>query len=279
MRFFNNKIPTGTSKKSFADLIKEATSKPQTVKTAAAAAPEAKTANISNFGDKKAEPFGKKDEKDCKKGEEGCDEKEASVKEEPIVTAETKVAEQKDDYEEERRTDVHHMEGTKDQQSGKGNGEPEDNGAVTAKESKKEAAAAKPEAKKEAAKPEATKKAATVERSEKDNPTRTDVHHQENTKDQESKGTNGEPEDCKEAKAKAAPKTTAKPAVKVEAKSEPKKADPKATAKAKLVAEVLKSSEGWKKVANLAPKQKTMLRDYFTMYWPAEFVDALLADK
>jgi hypothetical protein len=275
MRFFNNKIPTGTSKKSFADLIKEATSKPQTVKTAAAAAPEAKTANISNFGDKKAEPFGKKDkksekgEKDCKKGEEGCDEKEASVKEEPIVTAKTKVAEQKDDYEEERRTDVHHVEGTKDQQSGKGNGEPEDNGAVTAKESKKEATA-KPEAKKET-----TKKAATVERSEKDNPTRTDVHHQENTNDQESKGTNGEPEDCKEAKAKAAPKTTAKAEVKVEAK----KVDPKVAQRAKLVADVLKSNDGWKKFANLAPKQKNMLRDYFTLYWPAEFVDALLADK
>lgn len=272
MRFFSNKIPTGTSKKSFADLIKEATSKSQTVKTAAAAAPEAKTANIANFGDKKAQPFGgkgeKKDEKDCKEGEEGCDKKEASVKEEPIVVAGTKVAEQKDDYEEERRTDVHHVEGTKDQQSGKGNGEPEDQGASTAKEGKKEAAATKP-----AAKPE-PKKAATVERSEKDNPTRTDVHHQENTKDQESKGTNGEPEDCKEAKAKVAPKTTAKPEVKVEAK-----ADPKAIAKAKLVAEVLKSNAGWKKLANLAPKQKNMLRDYFTLYWPAQFVDALLADK
>ena len=62
MKFVTDKINTGKGK-SFDDLIKDFISKKE-VKTASANV-QTKKANLDNFGDKKAEPFGaKKDDKE-----------------------------------------------------------------------------------------------------------------------------------------------------------------------------------------------------------------------
>ncbi len=244
MKFFTNRIPVGKPSKSFADIIKEATSSNKTIKTAAQKE-AADCENLPDFLKKKlgCEDGGEETEKE--------DTKEAIAGEQEIKVAEG------ENYEEERRTDVHHMEGSKMQQSSGKNGEPEDKGASTAKEGGKSKDAPKSEEKKEAksandkkqtvakapvAKVPA-KKAEKVAPTNKDNPTRTDVHHQENTKDQESKGTNGEPEDEK-AKKEAANKAA-----------------------------------NLKKYANLTSKQKTFLRTIYRMFWPESFVEAVIADK
>jgi len=84
MKFITNKISTGKAQ-SFGDFIKKlAESNESLNKTASTEAPVEKTANIANFGDKKAEPFGKAkgEKKDEKK-----DEKKEGVEKESCGTA------------------------------------------------------------------------------------------------------------------------------------------------------------------------------------------------
>jgi hypothetical protein len=94
MKFYSGKITTGKSV-TFEDFIKKATAaKGQSLeKTASSVESSAvKEANLSNFGDNKAAPFGKKDEKKEKK--EDCDssDKKEDCKKEADAEKEVKVA-------------------------------------------------------------------------------------------------------------------------------------------------------------------------------------------
>lgn len=80
MKFITNKISTSKSS-DFSDFVKKlAASNPSLSKTASTGSSVTKEANIANFGDKKANPFGKKEEakgEEKKKDGEGEEEKEA----------------------------------------------------------------------------------------------------------------------------------------------------------------------------------------------------------
>jgi len=85
MKFVTHRIYTGKPTKTVAELVKEAQAKNGgVVKTASSQAPAKKQANLANLGDKKAKPFGAKEEEEV----EVEDKKEASKKA-PVKKAET----------------------------------------------------------------------------------------------------------------------------------------------------------------------------------------------
>lgn len=60
---------------------------------------------------------------------------------------------------------------------------------------------------------------------------------------------------------------------KVEDKKEEKKEEPKEEKKA------ISSTTEFKKIANLSKEDKSKVREFFNRYWPAPYVDAVIADK
>lgn len=100
MKFYTNKISTGKSS-SFKDFVQKIAESNAEIKKSASVQEESKIekkANLDNFGDKKAAPFGKKDTESKEKTEdkaeakkEDCDTKCEEKKEEKEVTASVEV--------------------------------------------------------------------------------------------------------------------------------------------------------------------------------------------
>lgn len=99
MKFYTNKISTGKSA-DFGEFVKKVAASNATTKTASTETVK-KEANIANFGDKAATPFGKKDEaKKDEKAKVPCDKEEKDCEataEKEIKVAEDKTAKCKDE--------------------------------------------------------------------------------------------------------------------------------------------------------------------------------------
>ena len=124
MKFYTNKISTGKAQ-NFGEFVQKlAASNVAYSKTASTAAPEKaeKTANIANLGDKKAPPFGKKEEK--KDGKE-VEKAEGTEKESCNASAEKEVKVAKDECCKEKDGEMHVKKQEMDPVGGTNTGKPE----------------------------------------------------------------------------------------------------------------------------------------------------------
>lgn len=124
MKFYTNKISTGKAQ-NFGEFVQKlAASNSAFSKTASTAAPEKaeKTANIANLGDKKAPPFGKKEEK---KDDKGVEKVEGADKEETKASAEKEVKVAKEECCKEKDGETHVKMQEMDPVGGTNTGKPE----------------------------------------------------------------------------------------------------------------------------------------------------------
>jgi len=124
MKFYTNKISTGKAQ-NFGEFVQKlAASNVAFSKTASTAAPEKaeKTANIANLGDKKAPPFGKKEEK---KDDKGAEKAEGTEKESCNASAEKEVKVAKDECCKEKDGEMHVKKQEMDPVGGTNTGKPE----------------------------------------------------------------------------------------------------------------------------------------------------------
>lgn len=250
MKFYTNKISTGKGS-NFGEFIQKlAEANGNLTKTASTAAPATKEANIANFGDKKANPFGAKKE-------DGKDEKPAAKKEgeekEACGTAcastetEIKIAEEKKvDKDGEMHVKKQEMDPVGGTNTGKPEGEKKKEAEVKAET--KEAAKTNPKDKK-AVDNKATGKKASNEEVPAENKGRTHTPDECCGAPTSGDGSEGSKKDSK--------------------KSEPseKKEDKKA------------STSRFVKISNLDSKTKSEWKNYWKKLYPSEYVDALFADK
>jgi hypothetical protein len=248
MKFYTNKISTGRSAGFGAFVQKLAESNAALSKTASTEA-VTKEANASNFGDKKAPPFGKKDE--AKKPEGAVEAKPEAEEKEATAEKEVKVAEKGDCKSKDGECHVKMQE--MDPVGGTNTGKPEGE--------KKKESEAKAEVKEAGKKPVIVTKKVKVEEI-KGKPVGKKASNDEVPA--ENKGVTHKVDECCGA-----------PSSKGDDGSEGEKKAEKSDKAEKKEA----SSPAYVKIANLDSKTKNEWKTYWKKLYPAAYVEAMFADK
>jgi len=241
MKFYTNKISTGKSV-GFNDFIEKLAKSNAVTKTASTAAPVTKEANAANFGDKKAPPFGKaKEEKEAKEVKpEGHDSSDEDC--DACASSEEKeVKIAKDDKKKNKDGEMHVKKQEMDPVGGTNTGKPE---------GEKKEAGKKVDPK--AAKPGVAKAAPAKKASNDEVPP-------------ENKGRTHGPDECCGA-----------PSSKGDDGSEGEKKKSESSEKKETEAF---SKIKFTKLSNLDSKTKNEWKTYFKGLYPAEYVNAMFADK